>query len=170
MEFPLPDISARTGFSVAALTVLQSAIIRGGGMQAQFSHPELGGMGQWSRGGMIMIGDMFNSALAARVSLACELLSELPNSAQASPSEERNVAEWWPVDFGKAGMRASQNELDYAYFPGPNRLAVRQRGAVALYDLTGLTFRGVGAQSGRVVVHTDGGPRSLEELPRIPAG
>jgi hypothetical protein len=111
---------------------------------------------------------MFNSALAARDSLTCELLSELSNTAEASPTEERNVAEWWPVDFGNAGMRASQNELDYAYFPNSNRLAVRQGGAVAIYDLSGLSFRGVAAQSGSIVVHTDRGPRSLVELPRVP--
>jgi hypothetical protein len=34
---------------------------------AQFSHPEFGGSGQWMRGGMSMIGDMFNSGLKSRV-------------------------------------------------------------------------------------------------------
>jgi hypothetical protein len=163
MAIPLSDISAKTGFSEAALTVLQSAMIRGRGVQAQFNHPELGGMGQWSRGGMIQIGDMFNSALAARVALACELLSA---HAKTAAREERDPADWWPVDFGKAGMQARQNDLEYAWFPNSNRLAVRQNGAVAMYDLGGLNFRGIGAQSGAVVVHTDSGPRSLSELPR----
>jgi hypothetical protein len=30
---------------------------------AQFDHPDLGGMGQWTAGGMTMIGDMFNAGL-----------------------------------------------------------------------------------------------------------
>ncbi|MGB1028087.1 MAG: SHOCT domain-containing protein, partial [Rhodospirillaceae bacterium] len=37
--------------------------------------PELGGMGQWSLGGMTMIGDMFNNALKARVDGLCADLS-----------------------------------------------------------------------------------------------
>jgi hypothetical protein len=44
---------------------------------AQFSHPELGGMGQWSRGGMIMIGDMFNNGLKSRVDALCNDLSQI---------------------------------------------------------------------------------------------
>ena len=39
------------------------ALMEGNGSQAQFSHPDLGGMGQWSQGGMIMVGDMFNEGL-----------------------------------------------------------------------------------------------------------
>jgi hypothetical protein len=43
-----------------------AALQRSGGGQAQFGHPDLGGMGQWMPG-MLMIGDMFNSGLKARV-------------------------------------------------------------------------------------------------------
>jgi hypothetical protein len=42
---------------------------------AQFSHPELGGMGQWS-GGMTMIGDLSNSELKGRVERVCLELAE----------------------------------------------------------------------------------------------
>ncbi len=34
-------------------------------------------MGQWSQGGMIMIGDMFNNALKYRVDALCSELSSL---------------------------------------------------------------------------------------------
>ena len=54
------DIAARHGFSVDAALNLVDSLLHGQGTQAQFNHPEFGGMGQWSRGGMIMIGDMFN--------------------------------------------------------------------------------------------------------------
>lgn len=59
----------RHGFSESAVDVLWDALARGRG-QAQFSHPELGGMGQWS-GGMLQIGDMFNAGLKGRVAAAC---------------------------------------------------------------------------------------------------
>ena len=64
------DIARRHGFSTDAATSLLRALAAGNGTQAQFNHPELGGMGQWSQGGMIMIGDMFNNGLKARVDFA----------------------------------------------------------------------------------------------------
>ena len=60
------DLSQRYGVSDDAVTTLLRALVAGNGSMAQFSHPELGGMGQWSQGGMIMVGDMFNQGLKAR--------------------------------------------------------------------------------------------------------
>lgn len=71
------DIAQRHGFSVDAATVMLHAVAAGGGSMAQFDHPEFGGMGQWSHGGMTMIGDMFNNALKARVDGLCAELSGL---------------------------------------------------------------------------------------------
>jgi hypothetical protein len=76
------DVAARHGFSIEATTTLLNAVAAGYGTQAQFSHPEFGGMGQWSAGGMIMIGDMFNNALAGRVASLCQELSGLVQSQQ----------------------------------------------------------------------------------------
>jgi hypothetical protein len=44
---------------------------------AQFSHPEFGGSGQWMRGGMIMVSDMFNNPLKGRIDGLCNELSAL---------------------------------------------------------------------------------------------
>ena len=64
-----------------------NALSAGGGTQAQFNHYELGGMGQWSRGGMIMIGDMFNNGLKAKVDMLCNDLSDLlGRSGMMAPS------------------------------------------------------------------------------------
>ena len=71
------DVAQRHGFSVEAATVMLHALAIGGGGMAQFDHPEFGGMGQWSQGGMTMIGDMFNNALKARVDGLCAELSGL---------------------------------------------------------------------------------------------
>ena len=50
------------------------ALQRGWGSMAQFNHPEFGGYGQWMRGGMTMVGDMFNASLRNRVdALALDL-------------------------------------------------------------------------------------------------
>lgn len=71
------EAAHRHGISPDAVrTVLQALVASGGGM-AQFDHPDLGGMGQWSRGGMIMIGDMFNTSLKARVGALCFELADV---------------------------------------------------------------------------------------------
>lgn len=69
------DVAARHGFSPEAVIHMLVALDQGGGSQAQFNHWEFGGMGQWSMGGMIMIGDMFNNGLKARVDGICTELS-----------------------------------------------------------------------------------------------
>ena len=58
------------------MTMLQ-AVVNGNGSMAQFSHPELGGSGQWMRGGMTMVGDMFNYGLKSKVDGLCSELSQL---------------------------------------------------------------------------------------------
>src|SRR6185436_12147364 len=71
------EIAARHGVTVATAERLAAALARTGGGQVQFDEPELGGLGQWSRGGMVMIGDMFNNAVKARVDALCSDLSGL---------------------------------------------------------------------------------------------
>ncbi len=76
------DAATRHGVSLEAALAALGALAQGQGRQAQFDHPELGGMGQWSQGGMIMIGDMFNSGLKARVDA---LLSDLADLLRSQP-------------------------------------------------------------------------------------
>ncbi len=71
------DIAQRHGFSVDATLSMLDSVINGNGSQAQFSHPEFSGSGQWMRGGMIMVSDMFNNYLKGRVDGLCSELSNL---------------------------------------------------------------------------------------------
>jgi hypothetical protein len=71
------EIANRTGFTEDAVTSMLFSVIAGRGSMAQFSHPEFGGSGQWMAGGAIMISDMFNNALKARVDALCNELSAL---------------------------------------------------------------------------------------------
>jgi hypothetical protein len=89
------EIALRHEVSAEAAVALLSALAAGHGMQAQFSHPDLGGMGQWSRGGMIMIGDMFNNSLKARVDALCLELSGLLDSATpfAAPAQSQSQSQ-----------------------------------------------------------------------------
>jgi Short C-terminal domain len=148
------DAARRHGVSLEAAMALVGALAEGHGRQAQFNHPELGGMGQWSQGGMIMIGDMFNSGLKARVDALCNDLagfvaSQPPASAEAGGFQSQSqgtggvslfvagagpAGRWWPHDLGSPASTGAQNDLRYAYFPGPRRLAIQERGEVRVYD------------------------------------
>jgi hypothetical protein len=148
------DAARRHGFSAEAAMALAGALAEGHGRQAQFNHPELGGMGQWSQGGMIMIGDMFNSGLKARVDALCNDLagfvaSQPPPNAEAGGFQSQSqgpggvslfaaaagkAGRWWPHDLGSPASTGAQNDLRYAYFPGPRRLAIQRGGEVRVYD------------------------------------
>jgi hypothetical protein len=69
------ELAQRYGFSQEAVIQMMFAILRGRGGMAQFNHPEFAGSGQWMQGGMLMLGDMFNHALKARVDGLCQAIS-----------------------------------------------------------------------------------------------
>ena len=76
-EQAISDLARKHGFSNEATLDMLDAIIKGNGSMAQFNHPEFSGSGQWMRGGMIMISDMFNNHLKARIDGLCDALSAL---------------------------------------------------------------------------------------------
>jgi hypothetical protein len=146
-------IAQRHGVSSEAAQVVLAALAAGGGRQAQFSHPELGGMGQWSQGGMIMIGEMFNQGLKHRVDQLCiELAGVLANHSPYAPTPSSTqhqsqsnepspslfvaggASDRWPSELGAPASTGSQNDLHYAVFPGKQRLAISQNGRVTVYD------------------------------------
>jgi hypothetical protein len=71
------DLARRHGFSAEAVATMLDAVVNGNGGMAQFCHSEFGGSGQWMRGGMTMLGDMFNNSLKGRVDALCFELSSL---------------------------------------------------------------------------------------------
>lgn len=148
------QIASKHGFSETAGQNALDALRAGHGRQAQFNHPELGGLGQWSSGGMLMIGDMFNDALKARVSALFRDLSKLPpfkiEDADAAAYPD---APWlspqsgrWPAGMGAPSSTGSQNDMHYAIFPQTRRLAVEHGGAVWIYDTGDHIISGVSQQ------------------------
>lgn len=71
------ELAQRHGFSQAAVLNMLEAVINGRGSMAQFNHAEFGGSGQWMRGGMTMLSEMFNYALKGRVEGLCHDLASL---------------------------------------------------------------------------------------------
>jgi len=73
----ISNIAQRHGFSVDGTLSMLDAVLNGNGSMAQFSHPDFSGSGQWMRGGMTMVSDMFNNHLKGRVDGLCSELSNL---------------------------------------------------------------------------------------------
>ena len=141
---------------------------------AQFGHPDLGGNGQWMRNGMIMVGDMFNHALKAKVDALCQALLPHLQDADAARSDpghseepetrsskrtkheiegmgqstaRRESSAWWPSEYTSSpAATGGQNDMRYAYFPREKALVVEQEGKIVVYDATGHEFHGFGQQ------------------------
>src|SRR3954451_17046938 len=112
----MPDnietVAARHGFSPAAVRAIAEALRHGGGRMAQFNHPELGGMSQWSAGGMIMIGDMNNNGLKTRVDALCRALAASPGPVPAAAElQPGQTSRWWPEDLGTPSSSGAQNDM-----------------------------------------------------------
>lgn len=166
------DLARAHAVSTEAVMVLLQSLAAGGGFQAQFNHPDLGGMGQWSQGGMIMIGDMFNQGLKYKVGALCDELAGLVRSqpfffpvASQTQSQgghslgsqgagvslfvagsDSNV--WWPQELGVPASTGAQNDLRYACFPAMRRLAIRQGGQTRVYDTGDHLIGGFSQQQG----------------------
>ena len=67
-------IALRHSVSPDAVRTILRALRSSGGSMAQFSHPEFGGMSQWSPG-MTMVGDMFNNQLKSKLDAVCSELA-----------------------------------------------------------------------------------------------
>jgi hypothetical protein len=132
-------MAKRHTVSPAAVQVVMAALRSGGGRMAQFSHPDFGGMSQWSPG-MSMVGDMFNTQLKAKLDALCSEIAahlDLSGAAAGTRSAADEVsyrsmsgsADWWPAGLGRPGAVGGQNDLRYAVFPGARRLVINDRGA-----------------------------------------
>lgn len=168
----LRSVAERHGVSLDAVRHLVQALERGHGTMAQFDHPDLGGMGQWFAGGMVMVGRMFDDALKARVGALCtELAGALPAGgfSDAAPAARRGGGEWWPAGLGAPASTGSQNGMRYAYFPEHRRLAVESGAGIALYDTGEHRITGVSQANGSLGFTGPAGAVALDRLRRIEA-
>jgi hypothetical protein len=105
------NIAQRYNFSPDAVFSMLQSVINGNGSMAQFNHPEFGGSGQWMRGGMIMLGDMFNNGLKNSVGGLCQELANLianqPGLIQTGSFQSQNQGTQQQSNFG--GNQQQQN-------------------------------------------------------------
>lgn len=163
----IQGLAQRYGVSTDAAITMLYAVMNGNGTMAQFSHPELGGSGQWMQGGMTMVGDMFNYGLKSKVDGLCvEISNQLMNQpgyfqpAQSQFQSSGNApvgnlfvsaaaaGQWWPSDLGSPSSTGGQNNVRYAVFPGSRRLVVDIGGQVTVYDTLDNQIGGVSQQQG----------------------
>jgi putative oligomerization/nucleic acid binding protein len=151
----IAEIARRHGLSEDAVLAMLVALRAGGGTMAQFSIPELGGSGQWMRGGMTMVGDMFDNALKARVDALCNELVQLLSSTAVFPPSAAHAEtglfpsnNWWPADLGVPTSAGGQNDVRYAFFPGARRLAIQIGGVTRVFDTGEHHIGGVQQQQG----------------------
>lgn len=143
------DLSNRYNLSQDAVIYMIGAVNNGGGSMAQFNCPELGGGGQWMRGGMTMVGDMFNYGLKNTVDNLCNDISNALATTiifPLAPKGTRQSNQWWPVELGNPFSSGAQNSTRYAIFP--NRLAVDVNGQVTVYDTLDNNISGISQQQG----------------------
>jgi hypothetical protein len=178
-KLSINELAAKYQVSPSAIQELIRALRTGGG-QAQFNHPDLGGMGQWGGGNMIMIGDMFNHGLKDRVAKLCQTiashLDDFSERAELSGAgrhpyafEEADdlSANWWPSRLGRPSSTGSQNNMRYACFPQTHRLAIERDGKLTVYDtgthrLSGFSQQQSARQSLSFI--SQHGPVRLEDL------
>jgi len=159
------DVANRYGASYEAVSLMLDSILRGNGTMAQFNINELGGGGQWMRGGMTMVGDMFNYQLKGKVDGICSDLSSAiidqnmqvvppppprPAGSTIGGQAQNNWNNWWGADLGVANTSGSQNQYRYAYFAGSRRLAISDGQNVTIYNTLDHNIGGVSQQQGGV--------------------
>jgi hypothetical protein len=152
----LESLAEKHAVSVNAVQALFDAVAAGRGSMAQFHHPELGGSGQWMRGGMTMVGRMGDQRLQQTVSSLCAELSALlarepdlqRDSTPGRSGEGSRGSQWWPAALGNPSASGSQNDTLYAYFVEARRLALSRAGEVTIYDTLEHRVSGVQQQQG----------------------
>jgi len=172
-------VSIRHSVSADAVRTILRALRSGGGSMAQFSHPDFGGMSQWSPG-MAMVGDMFNNGLKSKLDAVCtELAGYVAQSASIDPGHRRDDPEvsyraarrgsdWWPANLGTPSAVGAQNDLRYAVFPG--RLVIKDGGHVEIYDTGDHRISGVSQQASTrqdLVFTSQNGAVKLDELKKL---
>jgi len=173
-------VSIRHTVSADAVRTILRALRSGGGSMAQFSHPDFGGMSQWSPG-MAMVGDMFNNGLKSKLDAVCtELAGYVAQSVSTTdPGRSRDDPEvsyravrrdsdWWPANLGTPSAVGAQNDLRYAVFP--RRLVIKDGGHVEIYDTGKHRISGVAqAQSAdqTLTFTSQNGLVRVMDLPRI---
>jgi Short C-terminal domain len=122
------NIAQRFNFSPDAVFSMLQSVINGNGSMAQFNHPEFGGSGQWMKGGMIMLGDMFNNNLKNSVGGLCQELANLianqPGLIQSGSFQSQHQGTQQQSNYGGAYSNTGGQQQNSSGATGPVSLFV----------------------------------------------
>lgn len=189
----IEDMAKRHGFSTDAVLSMLEAMIKANGNMAQFNHREFGGSGQWMKGGMTMVSDMFNNHLKNRIESLCfdlaQLVAQQPDLRQNSALQSQyqgsdgrsgskifanNMASvspsgsWWPAALGMPDSAGSQNGIRYAYFAQAHRLAIELNNKLTVYDTLDHRIGGFSQQQSAGGSISFSSQRGLVDLAQLP--
>jgi hypothetical protein len=134
---------------------------------------------------MLMVGDMFNHGLKAKVAALCEeiaaLLDTHDRTSEAEGSSSLFVVDpaqpaggtRWPEELGTPTSTGSQNDMHYAVFPQTRRLAIASGDALTIYDTGDHRISGLGQQqgaTGSITLTSQHGPVRLDDLAVVREG
>lgn len=139
----LKEIASKYQVSEETVRTLIEGLKASGGRQVQFNISELGGMGQWQSGGMVMVGDMFNYSLKAKVSELCYELAEFSQTMEEEEKPKKKTEKQSVAHKPLATFRGSQNDSHYAYYANENLLEIEENGKVTKYNTVGYALSGV---------------------------
>lgn len=107
-------LARRHGFGDDATVSMLDAIVNGNGSMAQFNHPDFGGAGQWMRGGLIMISDMFNNQLKGRIDGLCHdlagLVADQPDLIRTGSFQSQSQGGYTPATSQQPSYGGSQQQ------------------------------------------------------------
>src|SRR5579864_5594070 len=89
------------------------------------------------------------------------------------PPAPGTSGDWWPADLGRPNSTGAQNDVRYAYFAQPRRLAIEMNGKVTIYDTLDHQISGFSQQQSRgaaLTFSSQHGLVAVASLPVVPVG
>lgn len=167
----IKEIASKYQVSEETVRALLEGLKVSGGRQVQFNIRELGGMGQWQSGGMVMVSDMFNHSLKVKVSELCSELAELSQTMEEEEKPKMMAETKSVTSKPSATFKGRQNDSHYAYYANESLLEIEENGKVTKYNTEGYALSGAQQSQSNSLRNLSftypGGTVSLKDLKKV---
>ena len=148
-------------FELSRLMANQPDLIRSGGFQSQSQGTQQQGNdgdGQQQKQSAGYSGSNQQQTAAGPVGPVSLFVPPAPGTS----------GDWWPADLGRPNSTGAQNDLRYAYFAQPRRLAIEANGKVTIYDTLDHQISGFSQQQFRGTSLTFASQHGLVAVASLP--
>lgn len=155
----LKNSVANLAQELANLVAGQPGLLQTGSVQSQSQGGQHSGGQAQSQGGQYP-GDQYQG---------CQSQGAAGNASLFVPGSPGGN-QWWPTDLGNPNSTGSQNNVRYAYFSWPCRLAIDINGQITVYDTLDHQIGGVSQQQsvgGSITFTSQYGTVSVADLPIV---